>query len=66
MLPSILYLAPMPVIALLLFFLMRKDLKTRNVSIRLFLLTVALFLMGYIWGLFCHIPLYRTVSDDHL
>jgi cytochrome d ubiquinol oxidase subunit II len=41
------YLAPMPIIALILFFIMRKDLTTER-EYRPFLLTVALFLMGYI------------------
>ncbi len=46
-LPGILYLAPMPIIVVLLFFLMRKDL-TGEREYRPFLLTAALFLMGYI------------------
>ncbi len=46
-LPGLLYLAPMPIIVLLLFFFMRKDLTTER-EYRPFLLTVALFLMGYI------------------
>jgi cytochrome d ubiquinol oxidase subunit II len=45
--PGLLYLAPMPVIVVLLFFLMRKDL-TGEREYRPFLLTAALFLMGYI------------------
>lgn len=45
--PSILYLAPMPIIVALLFFVMRKDL-TGEREYRPFLLTAALFLMGYI------------------
>ena len=45
--PGLLYLAPMPIIVVLLFFLMRKDL-TGEREYRPFLLTVALFLMGYI------------------
>lgn len=46
-LPGLFYLAPMPIIVLLLFFFMRKDLRTER-EYRPFLLTVALFLMGYI------------------
>ena len=46
-LPGLLYLAPMPIIVMLLFFVMRKDLKTER-EYRPFLLTVVLFLMGYI------------------
>lgn len=46
-LPGLLYLAPMPIIVLILFFIMRKDLTTER-EYRPFLLTVALFLMGYI------------------
>jgi cytochrome d ubiquinol oxidase subunit II len=46
-LPGLLYLAPMPIIVVLLFFLMRKDL-TGEREYRPFLLTAALFLMGYI------------------
>ena len=45
--PSVLYLAPMPIIVALLFFVMRKDL-TGEREYRPFLLTAALFLMGYI------------------
>lgn len=45
--PGLLYLAPMPIIVLLLFFVIRKDLNTER-EYRPFLLTVALFLMGYI------------------
>ena len=45
--PGLLYLAPMPIIVVLLFFLMRKDLTSER-EYRPFLLTVALFLMGYI------------------
>ncbi|ALF60455.1 cytochrome d ubiquinol oxidase subunit II [Psychrobacter urativorans] len=45
--PGLLYLAPMPIIVVALFFLMRKDL-TGEREYRPFLLTVALFLMGYI------------------
>lgn len=45
--PGLLYLAPMPVIVVVLFFLMRKDL-TGEREYRPFLLTAALFLMGYI------------------
>ena len=54
-LPSLLYLAPMPVIALILFFIMRKDLTTER-EYRPFLLTVALFLMGYIGVCFALFP----------
>ncbi|MGM8871652.1 cytochrome d ubiquinol oxidase subunit II [Psychrobacter sp. 2Y5] len=53
--PGLLYLAPMPIIVLLLFFLMRKDLKTER-EYRPFLLTVALFLMGYIGVCFAIFP----------
>ncbi len=45
--PGLFYLAPMPIIVLLLFFLLRKDLNTER-EYRPFLLTVGLFLMGYI------------------
>ena len=41
------YLAPMPIIALIVFFIMRKDLTTER-EYRPFLLTVLLFLLGYI------------------
>lgn len=54
-LPGILYLAPMPIIVLLLFFVMRKDLATER-EYRPFLLTVALFLMGYIGVCFAMFP----------
>ncbi len=53
--PGLFYLAPMPVIVLLLFFVMRKDLKTER-EYRPFLLTVALFLMGYIGVCFAIFP----------
>ncbi|MGO1375270.1 cytochrome d ubiquinol oxidase subunit II [Psychrobacter sp. AOP7-D1-15] len=46
-LPGLLSLIPMPIIVVLLFFIMRKDLNTER-EYRPFLLTVALFLMGYI------------------
>ena len=52
---SILYLAPMPIVVVLLFFLMRKDL-TGEREYRPFLLTVALFLMGYIGVCFAIFP----------
>ena len=45
--PKILFLVPMPIIVLLLFYFMRKDLNTER-EYRPFLLTVGLFLMGYI------------------
>ncbi|WP_367103538.1 cytochrome d ubiquinol oxidase subunit II [uncultured Psychrobacter sp.] len=45
--PGLLYLAPMPIIVLLIFFLLRKDLNTER-EYRPFILTVGLFLMGYI------------------
>ena len=54
-LPGILYLAPMPIIVVVLFFLMRKDLSTER-EYRPFLLTVALFLMGYIGVCFAVFP----------
>ncbi|WP_169391904.1 MULTISPECIES: cytochrome d ubiquinol oxidase subunit II [Psychrobacter] len=54
-LPGILYLAPMPIIVIALFFLMRKDLSTER-EYRPFLLTVALFLMGYIGVCFAVFP----------
>ncbi len=44
---TLIYVAPMPVVVILLFFLMRKDLTTER-EYRPFLLTVALFLMGYL------------------
>ncbi|MES1964363.1 cytochrome d ubiquinol oxidase subunit II [Psychrobacter sp. AH5] len=53
--PGLLYLAPMPIIVVLLFFLMRKDL-TGEREYRPFLLTVALFLMGYIGVCFAIFP----------
>ncbi len=53
--PGILYLAPMPIIVILLFFFMRKDLTTER-EYRPFLLTVALFLMGYIGVCFAIFP----------
>ena len=53
--PDLLYLAPMPIIVMLLFFIMRKDLKTER-EYRPFLLTVALFLMGYIGVCFALFP----------
>ncbi len=53
--PGILYLAPMPIIVVLLFFFMRKDLATER-EYRPFLLTVALFLMGYIGVCFAIFP----------
>ena len=53
--PGLLYLAPMPIIVLLLFFLMRKDLSGDR-EYRPFLLTVALFLMGYIGVCFAMFP----------
>ena len=53
--PDLLYLAPMPIIVMLLFFIMRKDLKTER-EYRPFLLTVALFLMGYIGVCFAIFP----------
>lgn len=53
--PGILYLAPMPIIVVLLFFFMRKDLTTER-EYRPFLLTVALFLMGYIGVCFAIFP----------
>ena len=53
--PGLLYLAPMPIIVLLLFFLMRKDLSGER-EYRPFLLTVALFLMGYIGVCFAMFP----------
>lgn len=53
--PGILYLAPMPIIVLLLFYFMRKDL-TGEREYRPFLLTVALFLMGYIGVCFAIFP----------
>lgn len=46
-LPGLFYIAPMPIIVVLLFFLMRKDLTSER-EYRPFLLTVGLFLMGYI------------------
>ncbi len=64
--PELLYLAPMPVIALILFFVMRKDLKTER-EYRPFLLTVALFLMGYIgvcFALFPYIVPYQMTIYD--
>ncbi len=45
--PGLLYLAPMPIIVLIIFFFLRKDLSTER-EYRPFLLTVGLFLMGYI------------------
>lgn len=54
-LPGLLYLAPMPIIVLLLFFVMRKDLNTER-EYRPFLLTVALFLLGYIGVCFAIFP----------
>ncbi|WP_350558808.1 cytochrome d ubiquinol oxidase subunit II [Psychrobacter sp. CAL346-MNA-CIBAN-0220] len=54
-LPGLLYLAPMPIIVLLLFFVMRKDLATER-EYRPFLLTVALFLMGYIGVCYAMFP----------
>lgn len=53
--PGLLYLAPMPLIVVLLFFLMRKDLNTER-EYRPFLLTVGLFLMGYIGVCFAVFP----------
>ena len=53
--PGLLYLAPMPIIVVLLFFLMRKDLTSER-EYRPFLLTVALFLMGYIGVCFAIFP----------
>ena len=53
--PGILYLAPMPIIVILLFFFMRKDLTSER-EYRPFLLTVALFLMGYIGVCFALFP----------
>lgn len=53
--PGIFYLAPMPIIVLLLFFVMRKDLGSDR-EFRPFLLTVALFLMGYIGVCFAIFP----------
>ncbi len=53
--PGVLYLAPMPLIVVLLFFLMRKDL-TGTREYRPFLLTAALFLMGYIGVCFAIFP----------
>ncbi|WLP95385.1 cytochrome d ubiquinol oxidase subunit II [Psychrobacter sp. M13] len=53
--PGLLYLAPMPIIVLLLFFFMRKDL-TSDREYRPFLLTVGLFLMGYIGVCFAIFP----------
>ncbi|WP_201557892.1 cytochrome d ubiquinol oxidase subunit II [Psychrobacter sp. 72-O-c] len=54
-LPGVLYIAPMPIIVLLLFFVMRKDLTTER-EYRPFLLTVALFLMGYIGVCYAMFP----------
>lgn len=45
--PGLLYLAPMPIIVLIIFFFLRRDLSTER-EYRPFLLTVGLFLMGYI------------------
>ena len=53
--PGLLYLAPMPIIVILLFFVMRKDLVSER-EYRPFLLTVALFLMGYIGVCFAIFP----------
>ncbi|MFZ2554908.1 cytochrome d ubiquinol oxidase subunit II, partial [Psychrobacter urativorans] len=53
--PGILYLAPMPIIVVLLFYFMRKDLSSER-EYRPFLLTVALFLMGYIGVCFAIFP----------
>ncbi len=53
--PGLLYLAPMPIIVLALFFFMRKDLTSER-EYRPFLLTVALFLMGYIGVCFAIFP----------
>jgi len=46
-LPTLLYLAPIPLIAIALFYFMRKDLHGEH-EYRPFLLTILLFLMGYI------------------
>ncbi|WP_131667246.1 cytochrome d ubiquinol oxidase subunit II [Psychrobacter pygoscelis] len=46
-LPDMLFMLPMPLIVAALFYFMRKDLKTDR-EYRPFLLTVAMFLMGYI------------------
>lgn len=65
-LPGILYLAPMPIIVVVLFFLMRKDLSTER-EYRPFLLTVALFLMGYIgvcFAVFPHIVPYQMTLHE--
>lgn len=65
-LPGILYLAPMPIIVIVLFFLMRKDLSTDR-EYRPFLLTVALFLMGYIgvcFAVFPHIVPYQMTIHE--
>lgn len=65
-LPGLFYIAPMPIIVLLLFFVMRKDLTTER-EYRPFLLTVALFLMGYIgvcYAMFPYIVPYQMTIYD--
>lgn len=54
-LPDVLFMMPMPFIVAVLFYLMRKDLKTDR-EYRPFLLTVAMFLMGYIGVCFAVFP----------
>lgn len=46
--PTILYLAPMPLIAIAVFYVMRRDLHKGELEYRPFLLTVIMFLLGYI------------------
>ena len=64
--PGLLYLAPMPLIVLALFYFMRKDLRTER-EYRPFLLTIGLFLMGYIgicYALFPYIIPYQMTLHE--
>lgn len=65
-LPGILYLIPVPIIVVALFYLMGKDLKTDR-EYRPFLLTVAMFLVGYLgvcYAIFPHIvPYSMTIYE---